>query len=347
MSGGQGDLLIRKVPMSAGSMHADEPETDDALVRRLITAQFPHWSGLRVERVGAAGTANAMYRLGADLVVRLPRTAGSADDTAKEQHWLPRLASSLPVAIPAPLGAGVPGEGYPHPWSVYGWLDGSCPAVGDTAEAVPLARDLARFVTALHRVDPTGGPPSYRSEPLAARDTAVREALADLTTEIDTAAAAEIWQTALRAPAPAGPPVWIHADLQPGNMLTADGRLHRRHRLRLPRPGRRRRRPDRSLVRAARRGARHLPHRGRGGRRRLGAGHRLGALDRADGAPVLPGDQRVHGRYRTARHRGDPRRSAAAGVAASGHFRARPPASPRQGMRSWTSGFAPSTARER
>ncbi|WP_327172762.1 aminoglycoside phosphotransferase family protein [Streptomyces sp. NBC_01336] len=211
--------------MSAGSMHADEPETDDALVRRLITAQFPHWSGLRVERVGAAGTANAMYRLGADLVVRLPRTAGSADDTAKEQHWLPRLASSLPVAIPAPLGAGVPGEGYPHPWSVYGWLDGSCPAVGDTAEAVPLARDLARFVTALHRVDPTGGPPSYRSEPLAARDTAVREALADLTTEIDTAAAAEIWQTALRAPAPAGPPVWIHADLQPGNMLTADGRL--------------------------------------------------------------------------------------------------------------------------
>ncbi|MEU9951106.1 aminoglycoside phosphotransferase family protein [Streptomyces sp. NPDC047939] len=211
--------------MSAGRMHADEPETDDALVRRLITAQFPHWSGLRVERVGAAGTANAMYRLGADLVVRLPRTAGSADDTAKEQHWLPRLASSLPVAIPAPLGAGVPGEGYPHPWSVYGWLDGSCPAVGDTAEAVPLARDLARFVTALHCVDPTGGPPSYRSEPLAARDTAVREALADLTTEIDTAAAAEIWQTALRAPAPAGPPVWIHADLQPGNMLTADGRL--------------------------------------------------------------------------------------------------------------------------
>ncbi|WP_326657164.1 aminoglycoside phosphotransferase family protein [Streptomyces sp. NBC_00385] len=211
--------------MSGGRMHADEPETDDALVRRLITAQFPRWSGLPVERVGAAGTANAMYRLGADLVVRLPRTAGSAEDTAKEHHWLPRLAPSLPVAIPAPLGAGVPGEGYPYPWSVYGWLDGSCPTVGDTAEAAPLAQDLARFVTALHRVDPTGGPPSYRSEPPAARDRAVRKALADLTTEIDTAAAVEIWRTSLRVPAPAGPPVWIHADLQPGNMLTADGRL--------------------------------------------------------------------------------------------------------------------------
>ncbi|MFJ6433924.1 aminoglycoside phosphotransferase family protein [Streptomyces sp. NPDC091416] len=211
--------------MSADRMHADEPGTDDALVRRLIAAQFPRWSGLPVERVGAAGTSNAMYRLGADLVVRLPRTAGSAGDAAKEHHWLPRLAPSLPVAIPVPLGAGVPGEGYPWPWSVYAWIDGSCPVVEDPAEAAPLARDLARFITALHRVDPTGGPPSYRSESLAARDSAVRAALADLSAEIDTGAAARVWEAALRAPAPTGPPVWIHADLQPGNMLTANGRL--------------------------------------------------------------------------------------------------------------------------
>ncbi|MET7642089.1 aminoglycoside phosphotransferase family protein [Streptomyces sp. NPDC005426] len=211
--------------MSVGTMHADEPEIDDALVRRLIAAQFPHWSGLPAERVGVTGTSNAMFRLGENLVVRLPRTAGSAGDTAKEHRWLPRLAPVLPVAIPVPLGAGVPGEGYPWPWSVYGWLDGTCPTVGDTAEAAPLARDLAGFVTALHHVDPADGPPSYRSESLAARDTAVREALADLRTETDTVTAAEVWETALRAPAPAGPPGWIHADLQPGNMLTADGRL--------------------------------------------------------------------------------------------------------------------------
>lgn len=206
-------------------MHADEPGTDAALVHRLIAAQFPHWSGLPATRVGSAGTANAMYRLGDDLVVRLPRTAGSADDIAAEHHWLPRLAPALPAAIPVPLGAGVPGDGYPYPWSVYGWLDGNCPTVGDTADAAPLARDLAGFVTALHRIDPADGPPSYRSEPLAARNPAVREALADLHADLDTGAAAEIWQTALRAPAPTGPPVWIHADLQPGNMLTADRRL--------------------------------------------------------------------------------------------------------------------------
>ncbi|MFI6858923.1 aminoglycoside phosphotransferase family protein [Streptomyces sp. NPDC050421] len=206
-------------------MHADEPATDAALVHRLIAAQFPRWAGLPATRVGTAGTANAMYRLGEDLVVRLPRTAGSADDTAKEHRWLPRLAPALPVAVPVPLGAGVPGYGYPYPWSVYGWLDGKCPTAGDTTEAAPLARDLAEFVTALHRIDPADGPSSYRSEPLTARDREVRKALADLTTEIDVAAVADVWETALRAPAPTGPPVWIHADLQPGNMLTADRRL--------------------------------------------------------------------------------------------------------------------------
>ncbi|MFF1922356.1 aminoglycoside phosphotransferase family protein [Streptomyces sp. NPDC058221] len=211
--------------MNTGRMHAGEPGTDDALVHRLIAAQFPHWAGLPVERVGAAGTSNAMYRLGADLVVRLPRTAGSADDTVKEHRWLPRLAPLLPVAVPVPLGAGKPAEGYPWPWSVYGWLDGSCPVTGDTTDATLLAQDLAVFITALHRIGTTDGPPSYRSEPLADRDAATRGALADLHTDIDTTAAAEIWEAALHAPAPAGPPVWIHADLQPGNMLTAARRL--------------------------------------------------------------------------------------------------------------------------
>lgn len=211
--------------MSAGRMHADEPEIDDALVLRLVAAQFPHWAGLPVERVGVAGTSNVMYRLGEDKVVRLPRIAGSADDTVKEHRWLPRLAPLLPVPVPVPLGAGGPAEGYPWPWSVYRWLDGTCPAVGDTGDATPLARDLAAFITALHRIDTTDGPPSYRSESLADRDAETWEALSDLHADIDTGAAAEIWEAALRAPAPAGPPVWIHADLQLGNMLTADGRL--------------------------------------------------------------------------------------------------------------------------
>ncbi|WP_406384627.1 aminoglycoside phosphotransferase family protein [Streptomyces sp. NBC_01618] len=211
--------------MHAGKMHVDEPDIDQSLVRRLITAQFPQWIGLPVEPVVSVGTSNAMYRLGEDLVVRLPRTAGAADDVAKEHHWLPRLAPSLPAAIPVPLGRGGPAEGYPWHWSVFRWLDGANPAVGEVAEPGPLAADLADFVTALHRIDPADGPPSFRSESLAARDTATRAALAELHEAVDTGAALAVWEAALRAPARTGPAVWIHADLQPGNLLLVNGRL--------------------------------------------------------------------------------------------------------------------------
>ncbi|MBF9069309.1 aminoglycoside phosphotransferase family protein [Streptacidiphilus sp. NEAU-YB345] len=212
-------------------MHADETEIDLPLVRRLVAEQFPQWAALPVERVDSAGTSNAMFRLGEEMVVRLPRIAGAAADVEKEQHWLRRLAPQLPCAVPAPLGVGTPAHGYPWAWSVYGWLDGVNPTVGQDALpeseqlADDLAADLAAFVTALHRIDPDGGPASYRSEPLSARDQATRRAIADLHELIDADAATAVWEAALRAPEWSGPTVWIHADLQPGNVLVADGRL--------------------------------------------------------------------------------------------------------------------------
>ncbi|MGW1373253.1 aminoglycoside phosphotransferase family protein [Streptomyces sp. NPDC002446] len=206
-------------------MHADEVDIDESLVRRLLGGQCARWADLPVARVDSAGTSNAMYRLGEDMVVRLPRVPGAADDVAKEHRWLPLLAPPLPVAIPVPLGRGAPAEGYPFPWSVYRWLEGETPVIGRIAEPGLLAKDLAEFVTALHRIDPADGPPSYRSEPLAARDAATREAIAALPGLVDAEAAVAVWEAALAAAVWPGRPVWIHADLQPGNLLTARGQL--------------------------------------------------------------------------------------------------------------------------
>lgn len=215
--------------MPVGKMHVDEPDIDTALVRALIAGQFPQWAGLPVGRVESAGTSNAMYRLGEDLVVRLPRTPGAANDVGMEHRWLPRLAPDLPAAIPAPLGVGRPAEGYPWSWSVFGWVPGENPVPGRIAEPELLAKDLAEFVSALHRADPVDAPASYRSETLAARDAETRAAIAELGASADsgvpTGAATALWEEALRAEPWSGPPVWIHADLQPGNLLLADGRL--------------------------------------------------------------------------------------------------------------------------
>ncbi|MEY9947283.1 aminoglycoside phosphotransferase family protein [Kitasatospora sp. GAS1066B] len=211
--------------MSTRRLHADEAETDPTLVRALLAAQFPQWARLPVRPADATGTSNTMYRLGEDLVVRLPRTPGAARDVPLEHRWLPRLAPLLPVAVPVPLGLGVPGEGYPFAWSVYRWLPGEPPAVGRTPEPALLAADLADFIAVLRGLDPTDAPPSWRAEALASRDASTRAALAKVSGLIDTDAATACWDRALRAPAWAEPPVWIHADLQPGNVLLADGRL--------------------------------------------------------------------------------------------------------------------------
>jgi aminoglycoside phosphotransferase (APT) family kinase protein len=162
-------------------MHADELDIDVHLVHRLVASQFPHWANLPLAPVPSAGTDNAIYRFGGELVARLPRSPSRVAPLVNERTWLPRLGS-LPLAVPVIVAEGAPGEGYPWTWSVYRWLEGDNP----TPERVDLERaaiDLAEFVRALQRLDPTGGPPPGehnfgRGEPLSRRDDATRRAIA-------------------------------------------------------------------------------------------------------------------------------------------------------------------------
>src|SRR5260370_6022488 len=105
-------------------IHATEVDTDGPLVRRLLATQFPHWADLPSERVRSGAPDNAIYRLGDDLCVRLPRIEWATMQVEKEHQWLPRLAPHLPLAIPLPLAKGTPAEGYPWHWSVCRWLPG-------------------------------------------------------------------------------------------------------------------------------------------------------------------------------------------------------------------------------
>ena len=199
-------------------MHEDELELDEPLVRALIEEQFPAWAGLTLVRVEPSGTDNAIFRLGNELAVRLPRRDGSLAAEDKEHTWLPRLAPRLPVEIPLPVARGKPGAGYPWHWSVHSWLEGEMP-IGK-----PLAADkLATFVDALQRIDSRGAPEpgACRGEPLALRDRPVRDALE----RVDAAGASELWDRAAAAPEWQGQRVWLHADLDARNVLARDGRL--------------------------------------------------------------------------------------------------------------------------
>ncbi len=216
--------------MSSGKMHIDEVDIDAALVRRLLTAQFPQWADLPIAPVRSAGTDNAIYRVGSDMAVRFPRIEGATGQADKERQWLPRLAPRLPLAIPVPLAKGTPGDGYPWQWSVYRWLKGENATNERIADPAQAARDLAHFITVLQRIDPTDGPSprshnSFRGLPLATRDVETRAAIASLDSILDTGAVSAAWDTALQSPAWSGPPVWIHGDLSPLNLLVQHGRL--------------------------------------------------------------------------------------------------------------------------
>ncbi len=211
-------------------MHADEVQTDVNLVRRMLAAQFPQWAELSVRPVLSAGTDNALYRLGEDMAVRMPRIHWAAGQVEKEHEWLPRLAPLLPLTIPAPLAQGAPAEVYPWCWSVTTWLEGENATLDRMADPREVATALARFNLALQRIDATGGPPpgahnSGRGAPLAMRDAATRAAIDACAGLIDTGAAAAAWESALQVPARDGPQVWIHGDLQSGNLLAVNGRL--------------------------------------------------------------------------------------------------------------------------
>lgn len=208
--------------MQVVKLHADEADVDEALVRRLLAAQAPPWAHLPLRPVEPPGTDNVMVRLGEDLVVRLPRTAGAAAGLDKEQRIVPLLAAHLPVPVPVPVLAGVAQDGWPWPWSVSPWLPGSPPAPGSVDARV--AGQLGDVVAALRALDtrrhaPEGPLHSYRGDPLVERDADTRECLRQCGGLLDVVRVGAAWDRAVDVDEHRDAPVWIHADLQPGNLL--------------------------------------------------------------------------------------------------------------------------------
>ena len=209
-------------------MHADEFDIDGSLVARLLAAQFSQWADRRLAAVDSAGTDNALYRLGDDMVVRLPRIPAAVARVDKEHRWLPELAPLLPLSVPVPLARGTPAEGCPWPWSVYRWLDGSAATV-TPVEPGRAANQLAGFVAALHESASTvghdrGAQLLPRRSPRVARPSdAPRPGRAPWGGRRRGRQCSG--DEALAAPAWRGPDVWLHGDLQPANLLVARGEL--------------------------------------------------------------------------------------------------------------------------
>jgi aminoglycoside phosphotransferase (APT) family kinase protein len=201
-------IVLRRVPLE--------------VVRRLVDTQFPEWVSLPIEPVALDGWDNTTYRLGEHLSVRLPNADSYIPQVEKEHRWLPILARQLPLAIPEPVAIGAASEEFPRPWSIRRWIDGE-PAATAFADRHRVAQRLGEFLWALHRADavdgPLAGPHSFfRGGPLHTYDEETRQAMRTLAGRVDENAVARTWDNAL-ASRWQHPPVWVHGDMAPSNLI--------------------------------------------------------------------------------------------------------------------------------
>jgi aminoglycoside phosphotransferase (APT) family kinase protein len=206
-------------------MPAAEVDVSPDLVRRLLATQQPDLAHLPVE-VMANGWDNVMYRVGDQLVARLPRREVAARLLMHEQQWLPVLQPRLPLPVPAPVRAGQPGLGYPWPWSVVPFLPGQIAARNPPTDLRDAAVSLGTFLGVLHTPAPPDAPVNAsRGVPLAARSAADTQNISAVGDLVDRTAVLRAWETAVATPQWDGPPVWLHGDLHPANILVHRGRI--------------------------------------------------------------------------------------------------------------------------
>ncbi|WP_167218230.1 aminoglycoside phosphotransferase family protein [Kribbella shirazensis] len=211
-------------------MHEGQLEMTVELVERLVKEQFPEWSGLAIRTVPSHGTVNAVFRIGDELTARFPIQPGDAatvrQELEDEADAARRLHAMSPYPTPRPVAIGAPAAGYPLPWAVQTWVDGTIAYDADVAGSSAFAEDLARFVLAL-RAQPTGGrvfTGPWRGGVLTSQDEWVADCLERSRGMIDVDGLARLWAD-LRTTPRTEPDAWTHRDLMPGNLLAQDGRL--------------------------------------------------------------------------------------------------------------------------
>lgn len=197
---------------------------DEALVSRILSVAAPSLAHHTPVPSGEGFDA-VVYRVGPSHAVRLPRRDVASALIEAEQRWLPTLCETVATATPVALIAGRATEAFPRPWSLVPWIEGETVATQPVSGRRPLAAPLAAFIASFHRAAPASAPQNaYRGGALAHRDHAMRERLASGMIA-DSAALAEVWDQALRAPEWSGMPLWLHGDLHPENLICRDGEL--------------------------------------------------------------------------------------------------------------------------
>jgi aminoglycoside phosphotransferase (APT) family kinase protein len=213
------------IGVAAQNMPAAEIDITDDLVRELVLQQHPDLADLPTELV-ANGWDNAIFRLGADLAVRLPRRRVGAELVDHEHRWLPVLAPRLPIPIAAPVRVGRPSSRYPWPWSICPWFAGDVAADVALGDPAAEARRLGEFVAALHRPAPPDAPVNpHRGQPVADLRPRVLANLELLGSQVEAPRVLARFEQLASVGRWSGDPLWLHGDLHAANLVVSGGAI--------------------------------------------------------------------------------------------------------------------------
>jgi aminoglycoside phosphotransferase (APT) family kinase protein len=205
-------------------MHKDEISINDAIVKKLISSQFPKFNDLPVQKVSSMGTVNAIYRLGEELCIRLPRLGWAEKSLNNEWKVLPLICKSVSLAVPEPVEKGKPNADYPLEWAIYNWIQGDIygSSVINETEAMEA---LARFIMELREIRVSKDVPKAGRKPLCELNEITVKAINECKVYIEYEKALKLWRELLNTKPWDNNPVWIHADLLKSNLLINNGRL--------------------------------------------------------------------------------------------------------------------------
>ena len=206
-------------------MHDNEFFIDESLVRKLLQSQQEELSNLPLLPVSSHGSDHALFRLGENYVIRLPRVAGAVKGIEKESIWTPKLSKHFNIPTSKPAYVGKSEAYYPYNWLIMNWIEGNNPDFEKTDEHSQIVKDLAHFINTLHGIKLVNGPRSRRGIPLTNLDQQVKECFTQISNEYDTIKLNKIWQSIIDTPYWNKELVWIHGDLHQGNILCRYNRL--------------------------------------------------------------------------------------------------------------------------
>lgn len=204
-----------------------EVAIDVDLVQWLIAEQAPQWADKNVYYL-ATGWDNEVYRLGEQLLIRLPRREVAELLGVRERQWLPRMSKDCGMDLGAPIFVGRSTDRYPLTFSVCRYTPGVSAATITREQRDGYASTLADYLYALHTKAPRDAPRSeFRGGTLMSLDERTRERILSLP-DSQQKAAQRIWRSAIQAPDYLGSARWLHGDPHPHNTIVAPADGHYR-----------------------------------------------------------------------------------------------------------------------